>query len=108
MNKASARVPTGIPGLDYILCGGLPANRMYLIEGTPGSGKTTLALQFLLRGAAAGEKCLYITLSETREEIDEVARSHGWSLGELEIVELSALDNKIAAEAQTTLFHPSE
>ena len=112
MSKAQSspdgRVQTGIPGLDHILCGGLPAKRLYLIEGMPGSGKTTLGLQFLLTGAAAGEKCLYITLSETREEIEEVARSHGWSLGNLEIVELSALDDKIAAEAQSTLFHPSE
>jgi circadian clock protein KaiC len=102
------RVPTGITGLDHILCGGLPGNRLYLVEGTPGSGKTTLALQFLLNGAAAGERCLYITLSETQQELDEVARSHGWSLDSLEIVELSALDEKIAAEAQSTLFHPSE
>jgi circadian clock protein KaiC len=105
---AAARVPTGIPGLDFILCGGLPPNRLYLVEGTPGSGKTTMALQFLLNGAAAGEKCLYITLSETREEIEEVARSHGWLLDGIEIVELSALDQRIAAEAQSTLFHPSE
>src|SRR3982751_4135230 len=111
MNKAAVpnhRLPTGIQGLDYILFGGLPANRLYLIEGMPGSGKTTLALQFLLHGAAMGERCLYITLSETREEIEEVARSHGWSLDGLDIVELSALDEKIAAEAQSTLFHPSE
>src|SRR5215212_1169992 len=102
------RVATGIPRLDYILYGGLPANRLYLIEGTPGSGKTTLALQFLLNGARLGQKCLYITLSETRPEIEEVAASHGWSLEGVDIVELSALDDKIAAEAQSTLFHPSE
>lgn len=107
-NSSSKRVATGISGLDYILCGGLPPRRMYLVQGSPGSGKTTFALQFLLNGAAAGEKCLYITLSETREEVEEVASSHGWSLGDLEIVELSALDEKIAAEAQSTLFHPSE
>ena len=102
------RLATGIPGLDYILCGGLPAKRLYLIEGTPGSGKTTMALQFLLTGTAKGQKCLYITLSETRQEIEEVAASHGWSLAGLDIVELSALDEKISAEAQSTLFHPSE
>jgi circadian clock protein KaiC len=102
------RVRTGVPGLDDILFGGLPPRRLYLIEGTPGSGKTTMALQFLLAGIAAGEKSLYISLSETREEIEEVAASHGWTLDNLEIVELSALDEKIAAEAQSTLFHPAE
>ena len=102
------RVATGIPGLDHILYGGLPRRRLYLIEGEPGAGKTTLALQFLLAGIALGEKSLYISLSETREEIEEVARSHGWDLRKLEIVELSALDEKIAIEAQSTLFHPSE
>src|ERR1051326_4811224 len=102
------RVQTGIPGLDHILYGGLPRRRLYLIEGEPGAGKTTLALQFLLAGIAQGEKSLYISLSETREEIEEVARSHGWDLDKLEIVELSALDEKIAIEAQSTLFHPSE
>ena len=112
MSKArpveNARVHSGISGFDDIVHGGLPAQRLYLIEGLPGSGKTTLALQFLLNGIAAGEKSVYITLSETRDEIEEVARSHGWSLAKLEIVELSALDEKIAAEAQSTLFHPSE
>lgn len=108
MSKLSRKVITGIPGFDGVLRGGLPPNRMYLIEGKPGSGKTTLALQFLLDGISKGEKAIYISLSETRDEIDEVARSHGWSLDQLEIVELSALDEKIAAEAQSTLFHPSE
>ena len=103
-----ARVKTGVAGLDDVLRGGFPARRMYLIEGLPGSGKTTLALQFLLTGIRQGEKSIYISLSETREEIEEVAKSHGWSLDQLEIVELSALDETIAAEAQSTLFHPSE
>ncbi len=108
MSKANHRVTTGVPGLDNVLRGGLPPNRMYLLEGKPGSGKTTLALQFLLEGISKGEKTIYISLSETRDEVDEVARSHGWSLDQLEIVELSALDEKIAAEAQSTLFHPAE
>jgi circadian clock protein KaiC len=102
------RVATGIPGLDDILHGGLPARRLYLVEGMPGSGKTTLALQFLLNGIAAGEKSIYISLSETRDEIEEVARSHKWSLENLEIVELSEMDERISAEVQTTLFNPSE
>jgi circadian clock protein KaiC len=102
------RVKTGVAGLDDVLRGGFPPRRMYLIEGLPGSGKTTLALQFLLTGIRKGEKSIYISLSETREEIEEVAESHGWSLDQLEIVELSAVDEKIAAEAQSTLFHSSE
>ena len=99
---------TGVPGLDDVVGGGLPGRRIYLIEGAPGSGKTTLALQFLLTGAKAGEKVLYISLSETRDEIEEVARSHGWSLDEIEMVELAAIDEQLALEAQNTLFHPSE
>ena len=74
------RASTGIPGLDDILGGGLPSKHLYLIEGSPGSGKTTLGLQFLRRGAQDGEKGLYITLSETATELRTVAASHGWSL----------------------------
>ena len=80
MLHASPRTPTGIAGLDTILLGGLASNRMYLVDGTPGVGKTTLALQFLMKGRERGETCLYITLSETRQELDAVAESHGWSL----------------------------
>jgi len=104
----SSKVPTGIAGLDDILGGGLPPRRLYLIQGAPGSGKTTLSLQFLLTGAHAGEKVLYISLSETREEVEEVARSHGWSLEKIEIVELAAIDQQLAAQSQNTLFHASE
>ena len=99
---------TGIPGLDDVLGGGLPCRRIFLVQGAPGSGKTTLALQFLLTGAKAGEKVLYISLSETRDEVEEVAASHGWSLDGVEIVELAAIDEQLALEAQNTLFHPSE
>ena len=102
------KVPTGIAGLDEILCGGLPPRRLYLVQGAPGSGKTTLALQFLLTGARKGEKVLYISLSETREEVEEVARSHGWPLEDIEIVELSAIDHQLSAQAQNTLFHAAE
>ena len=100
--------PTGIEGLDDILGGGLPRNRFYLLQGDPGTGKTTLALQFLLNGAARGEKCLYITLSESKEEIEQVARSHGWSLEPLSIIELSALTAEMGERKSGTLFHPSE
>lgn len=103
-----SKVETGIAGLDNILRGGFPARRLYLIQGAPGSGKTTLALQFLLEGVRAGENVLYISLSETRDEIEEVARSHGWAIDGLEIVELSAIDAQLSAEAQNTLFHTAE
>lgn len=82
-------VMMGDEGLDYVLRGGLPRSAMYLLQGQPGSGKTTLALQFLLAGAANGELGLYVTLSETRDEITRVAQSHGWSLDPLALFELS-------------------
>jgi circadian clock protein KaiC len=103
-----SRSATGISGLDDILCGGLPSNRLYLLEGKPGTGKTTLALQYLLSGAEAGEKVLYITLSETRDELQEVADSHGWALDGIDVVELSAIGAQLEASAQNTLFHSSE
>lgn len=103
--RSLARV--GIPGLDAILRGGLPRNRIFLIDGVPGTGKTTLALQFLLEGRGQGERGLYVTLSETSEELHAAAQSHGWSLEGIEIVELSALTGEAADEAYT-LFHPAE
>jgi len=71
---------TGIEGVDDILCGGLTPYRLYLVEGVPGSGKTTLAMQYLLEGARLGEAVLYVTLSETEEELRSMAKSHGWSI----------------------------
>ncbi len=87
---------------------GFPRNRLYLIQGDPGVGKTTLGLQYLLQGASKNERGLYITLSETKEELLEVAHSHGWSLDQLAIMELSAIEGQLLEEAQNTLFHPSE
>ena len=81
---------TGIAGLDDILGGGVSHNHLYLIEGDPGTGKTTIALQFLLEGARLGEKCLYVALSESKTELLEIAESHGWSLESVNIFELSA------------------
>src|SRR5437762_2293475 len=102
------RCPSGIEGLDDILAGGLPRDCFYLIQGDPGSGKTTLALQFLLEGLRRGESVFYITLSETRNELLKVARSHGWSLNKIPVLDLSAVEDLLRPEAQTTVFHPSE
>ncbi len=99
---------TGIAGLDEILGGGLPSNRLYVIEGDPGSGKTTLALQFLIEGVKLGQKCLYITLSETLEELHDVAASHGWSLDGLHLLELNGIAERLAEEANYTVFHASD
>ncbi|NTZ41711.1 AAA family ATPase [Altererythrobacter sp. SALINAS58] len=98
---------TGIRGLDHILCGGLPAYRLYLVEGTPGTGKTTLALGFLLEGRKREERGLYITLSETPDELEAVARSHGMSLDGIDLFELVA-ENEFSAENEQSLLHPSE
>ena len=101
------RTLTGISGLDFLLDGGLPARRLHLIEGDPGTGKTTLALQFLMEGRARGETCLYVALSETATELRGVAKSHGWSLAGLEVFELARPDT-LGPDEQYTLYHPSE
>ena len=102
------RASTGISGLDEILGGGLPRNRLYLVEGDPGAGKTTFGMQFLLEGVRKGERVLYITLSETKAELMAVAESHHWNLDDIAILELSSLESHLASEAQSTLFHPME
>src|SRR5262245_28303218 len=102
------RADFGVSGLDEIIGGGLPRNRMYLIEGNPGAGKTTLALQFLLAGVRRGEPGIYATLSETDEELRDVARSHRWSLDGVTVCDLQASEESLKAESEYTLFHPSE
>lgn len=99
---------TGIDGLDEIVGGGLPAGRLYLVEGAPGSGKTTLAMQFLLRAARAGEATLYITLSETAEELRAVAHSHGWELDAVHLFELAEADQALGDEREQSVLHPWE
>ena len=102
------RCAFGVEGMDDILDGGLPSNRLYLIQGDPGVGKTTLALQFLMEGVRHGETGLYITLSETKEELQVVAESHGWNLDKIHQFELSTIQEKMGGETENTFFHPSE
>lgn len=108
MTTAPSIAATGVAGLDDILNGGLTPNRLYLVEGMPGSGKTTLGFQFLMEGAKRGESVLYVTLSETQEEIRAVAASHGWSLDGVAIRELVPAEQSLEPGEQYTVFHPSE
>ena len=101
------RASTGVAGLDDVLGGGLPLNHLYLVEGNPGSGKTTLGLQFLRDGAARGERGLYVTLSETAQELRTVAASHGWTLDGIELFELVS-EEGLGFEAEQSILHPSE
>ncbi|MET0377272.1 MAG: ATPase domain-containing protein [Rhizorhabdus sp.] len=104
----AGRISTGNPGLDIILRGGLPAKRLYLLEGAPGSGKTTFALQFLLEGVAQGETCLYITLSETSEELRTVAESHGWNLDAIELFELASAEEVLGSDRDQSILYSWE
>jgi circadian clock protein KaiC len=104
-----ANCDTGVPGLDEILAGGFANGRLFLIEGNPGTGKTTLATQFLMAGAVKGEKALYITLSETEEELRDGAASHGWKFGEpLEVFELAPPESLLNDEQQQSLLYSSD
>jgi len=106
--SVTSRLSTGIEGLDHVLNGGLPRGRVYLLEGTPGTGKTTLALQFLLEGARHSEPGLYFALSESRPELQAVAQSHGWSLDALQLREVIPMTEASKLEEPYTIFHPSE
>ena len=106
--ERSRPVATGIEGLTQILGGGFTPNRIYLVEGDPGSGKTTLALQYLLEGRRNGEQGLYVSLSETKEELEGVAQSHGWNIEGIHTYELRPSDEHLNPDAQARLFHPSD
>src|SRR6478609_768221 len=101
-------ISTGSSGLDDILSGGFDADRVYLIEGRPGTGKTTLALQFLLEGARQGEPCLYVTLSESERELRAVVAHHGWTLEAIDVFELMPPEASLDPDQELTLFHPAE
>jgi circadian clock protein KaiC len=101
-------VSTGIEGIDDILGGGLTPNRVYLIHGNPGAGKTTLALQYLLEGVRLGEKGLYVTLSETNDELQAISRSHGWSLDGIQVHEMATNEQDLESDNQYTMYQPSE
>ena len=106
--SAPQTIPTGIVGLDYILKGGLPANRLFLVQGHPGTGKTTIGLQFLIEGAKRGEKGLYITLSESKAELLSVGRSHGWDLEDISIFDLTINADSLPGDSTYTVFDPAE
>ena len=107
-DPAAGLVRTGVPGLDDVLGGGLTPARLYLVEGTPGAGKTTIAMQFLREGVRNGESVLYVTLSETIAELQGVAESHGWDLSGVHIRELLPTQESLQPDEQYTMFHPSE
>src|ERR1700692_1702595 len=107
-SKTTNRLSSGIEELDHILGGGFPARRLFLIEGAPGSGKTTLALQFLLAGAKNSEKGMYVTFSESEDEIRAVAESHDWTLDGIHLQELSTLGNRLKNGEQYTVFQPAD
>ena len=107
--RTASKAKSGVFGLDEVLCGGFARNHLYLIEGTPGSGKTTLALQFLFEGASLGEQGLYITLSETEQELRETAVSHGWSIPDnIEIFELVPPESLLDEKQQQSLLYSSD
>src|SRR5258705_3758371 len=105
----AGKAKTGIWGLDDILSGGFSRGHVFLVEGAPGTGKTTIALQFLMEGAQAGEKCLYITLSETERELRDGAASHGWNLDDrIQIFELLPPESLLDSEQQQSLLYSSD
>jgi circadian clock protein KaiC len=108
MPNNSSFISTGIQGLDEILMGGFVPSGFYLVQGDPGSGKTTLALQFVRGRIKAGQSCLYVSLTETRRDLERAAASHGWTLEHVHICDLSRSPANMRGETQVSVFHPSE
>ena len=106
-SAADPLVPSGTAGLDDVMRGGFTPDGLYLVEGDPGSGKTTLALQFMLDGVKRGERCLYVTLSEDEKELRAGAASHGWSLDGMDIFEIRPSEDSLRQDARYTMYHPS-
>ena len=107
-SPAKSRCNSGCPGLDDVLAGGFPRGYFYLLEGEPGTGKTTLALQFMAEGLRNGEKVLYITLSESPADLQTVARTHGIKIDGTNFVHLKPSEEDLKPDGQYTVFHPSE
>src|ERR1700733_8925984 len=99
-------ISIGVPGLDSVLAGGLPPGHLYLVDGDPGTGKTTLGLQFLREGVAQNESVLYITLSESERELRQVAQSHGWDLDGISVFELLPMEESLKNDEQYTILYP--
>ena len=108
MAETGTKAALGVRGLDDITAGGLARGRLFLLEGSPGTGKTTIALQFLMEGAAQGERSLYITLSETEGELRASAESHGWSLNGIDIFELVPPESLLDEDQQQSLLYSSD
>ena len=114
VKKASAEtknpefLDTGIHGLNAVLCGGLIAERLHVVEGDPGAGKTTMALQFLIAGAQRGETSLFVSLSESERELRSFAHAHGWDLNGVDILEIIPTEASLTPDARYTMYHPSE
>ena len=108
MTDTKDKANFGVAGLDDITVGGLARGRLFLLEGSPGTGKTTIATEFLMAGAAAGERGLYITLSETEDELRSGATSHGWSLDRIDIFELVPPESLLDDEQQQSLLYSSD